>query len=94
MKDVLRYLETGELGRLASKPKDIGSTDVELEDDNIAVSSLMIEFTKFVSLSFHLVKFLYQLPYLSLCSEVCNKSIREKEEARFTYVVYLTYLII
>ncbi|XP_059452419.1 methyl-CpG-binding domain-containing protein 13 isoform X2 [Corylus avellana] len=36
MKDALRYVETGELGRLASKPKDNGSTDVELEDDNIA----------------------------------------------------------
>jgi hypothetical protein len=52
MKDALRYLETGELGRLASKPKDNGSTDMELEDDNIAVSPLMIEFTKFISISF------------------------------------------
>lgn len=58
MKDVLRYLETGELGRLASKPKDNGNTDMELEDDNIVVSVLMIEFTKFISLSFHLVKFI------------------------------------
>jgi len=54
MKDVLRYLETGELGRLASKPKDNGNIDMELEDDNIVV----IEFTNFISLSFHLVKFL------------------------------------
>lgn len=37
MKDVSRYLETGDLGRLAYKPKDKGSFDVELEDDNNSV---------------------------------------------------------
>ncbi|KAA8533745.1 hypothetical protein F0562_031262 [Nyssa sinensis] len=36
MKDVLRYLDTGELGRLASKPKDKGSDSMELEDDKIS----------------------------------------------------------
>ncbi|XP_041002831.1 uncharacterized protein LOC121248431 isoform X1 [Juglans microcarpa x Juglans regia] len=34
MKDVSRYLETGELGRLAFKPKDKVSIGVELECDN------------------------------------------------------------
>ncbi|KAF2320347.1 hypothetical protein GH714_027218 [Hevea brasiliensis] len=33
MKDVLRYLETGEVGKQAFKPKDKGNNDVELEDD-------------------------------------------------------------
>lgn len=33
MKDALRYLETGELGKQAFKPKDKGNYDVELEDD-------------------------------------------------------------
>ncbi|WCJ36627.1 methyl-CPG-binding domain protein 13 [Euphorbia peplus] len=33
MKDALRYVETGELGRLAFKPKDISSNDMELLDD-------------------------------------------------------------
>lgn len=58
MKDVLRYLETGDLGRLAYKPKDNRCIDMELEDDNISVSPLMIVFAKFVSLSYHLAKFL------------------------------------
>jgi hypothetical protein len=58
MKDVLRYLETGNLGRLAYKPKDKESIEVELEDDNISVSPLKIEFTKLISLSYHLANFL------------------------------------
>ncbi|XP_065869949.1 methyl-CpG-binding domain-containing protein 13 isoform X2 [Euphorbia lathyris] len=33
MKDALRYVKTGELGRLASKPKDKSSNNLELEDD-------------------------------------------------------------
>lgn len=33
MKDALRYLETGEVGRQAFKPKDKGDDNVELEDD-------------------------------------------------------------
>ncbi|XP_050225499.1 methyl-CpG-binding domain-containing protein 13 [Mercurialis annua] len=33
MKDALRYLQTGEIGRLAFKPKDKGNDNVELEDD-------------------------------------------------------------
>lgn len=57
MKDVLRYLETGDLGRLAYKPKDNRCIYMELEDDNISVSPLMIVFAKFVSLSYHLAKF-------------------------------------
>lgn len=32
MKDVLRYLKTGDIGRLASKPKEKSSSDRELED--------------------------------------------------------------
>lgn len=36
MKDALRYLESGELGKLAFKPKDNANNDVELEDDNSA----------------------------------------------------------
>ncbi|KAK9293326.1 hypothetical protein L1049_021318 [Liquidambar formosana] len=36
MKDVLRYLETGDLGRLAMKPKDRGSSDVELDDVKVS----------------------------------------------------------
>ncbi|KAK7813874.1 methyl-cpg-binding domain-containing protein 13 [Quercus suber] len=36
MKDVLRYLETGDLGRLAYKPKDNRCIDMELEDDSIS----------------------------------------------------------
>ncbi|XP_007038659.2 PREDICTED: uncharacterized protein LOC18605543 isoform X1 [Theobroma cacao] len=35
MKDALRYVETGELGKLAFKPKDKGSNDEDLEEDNI-----------------------------------------------------------
>ncbi|XVF53628.1 hypothetical protein PTKIN_Ptkin05aG0113900 [Pterospermum kingtungense] len=35
MKDALRYVETGEPGRLASKPKNKGSNDEDLEEDNI-----------------------------------------------------------
>lgn len=37
MKDALRYLETGELGKQAFKPKDKGNYDVELEDDKACV---------------------------------------------------------
>ncbi|KAJ7975689.1 Methyl-CpG-binding domain-containing protein 13 [Quillaja saponaria] len=40
MKDTLRYLETGELGRLALKPKDKRSSDVELEDDKFFSPSI------------------------------------------------------
>ncbi|XP_059667058.1 methyl-CpG-binding domain-containing protein 13 [Cornus florida] len=36
MKDVLRYVKTGELGRLASKPKDKGNSHMELEDDKLS----------------------------------------------------------
>ncbi|XP_018842922.1 methyl-CpG-binding domain-containing protein 13-like [Juglans regia] len=36
LKDASRYVETGELGRLAYKPKDMGIVGVELEDDNIS----------------------------------------------------------
>ena len=35
MKDSLHYVETRELGRLASKPKDKGCNDEDLEKDNI-----------------------------------------------------------
>lgn len=65
MKDVLRYLETGDLGRLAYKPKD-NSIDMELEDDNISVSPLMTEFAKFISLSYHLAKFLSNVIFCSV----------------------------
>ncbi|KAJ7969983.1 Methyl-CpG-binding domain-containing protein 13 [Quillaja saponaria] len=37
MKDTLRYLETGELGRLTLKPKEkLDSSDVELDDDKFS----------------------------------------------------------
>ncbi|XP_041006776.1 methyl-CpG-binding domain-containing protein 13-like isoform X8 [Juglans microcarpa x Juglans regia] len=36
LKDASRYVETGELGRHAYKPKDMGIVGVELEDDNIS----------------------------------------------------------
>ncbi|XP_015581605.1 uncharacterized protein LOC8258265 isoform X1 [Ricinus communis] len=39
MKDALRYLETGEVGRLAFKPKDTGNDNVELEDDKTCTSA-------------------------------------------------------
>ncbi|XWS37821.1 hypothetical protein CRYUN_Cryun19dG0078100 [Craigia yunnanensis] len=35
MKDALCYVESGELGRLASKPKEKGCNDEDLEEDNI-----------------------------------------------------------
>ncbi|XP_039046485.1 methyl-CpG-binding domain-containing protein 13-like isoform X2 [Hibiscus syriacus] len=40
MKDALRYVETGELGKLAikPKPKEKGSIDEDLEEDNICVN--------------------------------------------------------
>ncbi|XP_059629296.1 methyl-CpG-binding domain-containing protein 13-like isoform X2 [Cornus florida] len=40
MKDVLRYLKTGELGRLAFKPKDKGGSSMELEDDKGSLPSV------------------------------------------------------
>ncbi|XWS50545.1 hypothetical protein CRYUN_Cryun12cG0096000 [Craigia yunnanensis] len=41
MKDALRYVETGELGRLAFKPKDKGSSDEDLEEDNICEPAIV-----------------------------------------------------
>ncbi|XP_022764892.1 methyl-CpG-binding domain-containing protein 13-like isoform X2 [Durio zibethinus] len=41
MKDALRYVETGELGRLAFKPKDKGSNDEDFEDDNICEPAIV-----------------------------------------------------
>ncbi|XVE64206.1 hypothetical protein DITRI_Ditri07aG0082900 [Diplodiscus trichospermus] len=41
MKDALRYVETGELGRLAFKPKDKGSNDEDLEEDNICEPAII-----------------------------------------------------
>ena len=52
MKDALRYVETGELGRLAFKPKDKGSNDEDLEEDNICVCIIMFGFSKFIYLHF------------------------------------------
>ncbi|KAI4340871.1 hypothetical protein MLD38_025669 [Melastoma candidum] len=37
MKDVLRYLKTGDIGRLAFKPKDKSSSELELEDGETPV---------------------------------------------------------
>lgn len=46
MRDASRYLETGEIGRLAYKPKDKGGSngghDEELENDKCNVSLVMI----------------------------------------------------
>ncbi len=42
MKDVLRYLETGEVGKQAFKPKDKGNNDVELEDDKACVCASIV----------------------------------------------------
>ncbi|XVF09855.1 hypothetical protein REPUB_Repub07fG0132900 [Reevesia pubescens] len=39
MKDACRYVETGELGRLALKPKDKASNDEDLEEDNVSESA-------------------------------------------------------
>lgn len=51
MKDVVRYLETGELGRLASKPKDKNSLDEhDSENDKDDVSLLIIGLSKFICL--------------------------------------------
>lgn len=49
MKDVTRYLETGELGRLAFKPREKGSSadEFDSENDNDDVSLLMIRPSKF-----------------------------------------------
>lgn len=44
MKDALRYIETGDIGRLAIKPKDKGSNDLELEDAKPDVSELISAF--------------------------------------------------
>ncbi|KAI4320026.1 hypothetical protein MLD38_033551 [Melastoma candidum] len=38
MKDVLRYLKTGDIGRLAFKPKDKSSSELELEDEETPVT--------------------------------------------------------
>ncbi|XP_039044568.1 methyl-CpG-binding domain-containing protein 13-like isoform X2 [Hibiscus syriacus] len=38
MKDALRYVETGEIGKLAFKPKEKGSNNEDLEEDNICVN--------------------------------------------------------
>lgn len=38
MKDTLRYLKTGDPGRLAFKPKPRDSGDINLEDDKTYVS--------------------------------------------------------
>ncbi|XP_022736128.1 uncharacterized protein LOC111289389 isoform X2 [Durio zibethinus] len=43
MKDALRYVETGELGRLAFKPKDKGSNDDDLEEDNICEPAIVLQ---------------------------------------------------
>lgn len=50
MKDALRYLESGDLGRLAFKPKDKSYNDVELEDDKTCVGASIMGFCKFISL--------------------------------------------
>lgn len=44
LKDVERYLKTGELGRHAYKPKDKVPISVELGDDKLSVSFLIIFF--------------------------------------------------
>lgn len=38
MKDVRRYLQTGDIGRLAYKPPDKDEIDADLEDSKITVS--------------------------------------------------------
>lgn len=66
MKDVSRYLETGELGRLAYKPKDKVSIGVELEGDSTSVSPIEnFESTTFIPLSYHWVKLFHHPQYLS-----------------------------
>ncbi|XVE58560.1 hypothetical protein DITRI_Ditri04bG0179000 [Diplodiscus trichospermus] len=42
MKDALRYVETGELGRLAFKPKGNGSNNEDLEEDNICDPAMVV----------------------------------------------------
>ncbi|KAK8599494.1 hypothetical protein V6N13_077415 [Hibiscus sabdariffa] len=42
MKDALRYVETGELGKLAFKRKEKGSNDEDFEEDNIRVNEPVI----------------------------------------------------
>lgn len=60
MRDASRYLETGEIGRLAFKPKDKGSNNVghdeELENDRCDVSLLMIGFFNLISSFFQVIK--------------------------------------
>lgn len=57
MKDAVRYVETGEIGRLAYKPKDGGNQDEEdLEDDKHNVSLLIIGLSKSISLFHQAIK--------------------------------------
>lgn len=61
MKDAVRYVETGEIGRLAYKPKDDGNQDEEdLEDDKDNVSRVIIGLSKSISFLFlffhHVIK--------------------------------------
>ncbi|KAK8981552.1 hypothetical protein V6N11_027965 [Hibiscus sabdariffa] len=42
MKDALRYVETGELGKLAFKPKENGGNDEDLEEDSIRVNVIVL----------------------------------------------------
>lgn len=56
MKDAVRYVETGEIGRLAYKPKDDGNQDEDLEDDKDNVSLLIIGLSKSISLFHQAIK--------------------------------------
>lgn len=44
IKDAVRYLESGEIGRNAFKPKDKGSRDMELDDNTFSVRIAIIRF--------------------------------------------------
>lgn len=43
-KDVIRYLETGEMSKYAFKPKNMCNNDLKLVNDDIAVSALFLLF--------------------------------------------------
>lgn len=90
MRDAVRYLETGEIGRLAYKPKDKDSHDEdELEDDKDNVSLLMIELLMSIYLFHQAIK--QDHPYLEFLLSVCVSVSCYKLLNSVPHVLYLLF---
>lgn len=50
MRDALRYVQTGEPGKKAFKPREKGDNDEDLEDDKSCVSPVMFGLSVYINL--------------------------------------------